>query len=211
MTTPTLTRSLLSTLRSAAAGCAVLAAPVLLLGCPPDGGGSGGDGEVSTVTDDDADAYDAGAEGDAHAHTAMYGGHLVEVGEHNYSLELVPGDGKVDVYVMDAHHENPVLVGADDIEFELDTPDGEEIELEGEAVEANAEGLASHYVYTVPEGVVIMEKHGDHFDMVSEGHFHLTVDGTEYEGMLSDDHDHDHDHGDEVMVIEGGSAEAGSL
>ena len=198
---------LMNPLAKPAAVLAVAAAPLLMLGCPPDAD------TTTTVSTTDADNYDAGADGDAHAHTAMHGGDLVEVGEHEYSLELVPGDGNVTVYVMDAHHENPVMVASDDIELEIDKEDGDEVELDGEAVDA-ADGKASQFVFTLPDGMTLLTSHGDHFDYAAEGHFHLTIDGTEYEPTFGGEgHGHDHDDHDDkagMMKAEGGSGESGT-
>lgn len=188
-----------------------LLTPFLLLGCPPDA-----DTETTVVTTDDADAYDDAEANDHGGHTALHGGAMLQVGEHEYSLEMVPGDGVVTVYVMDAHHEKPVAIAAEDIELEIDKEDGEEVELEGEAVDADGDGKASQYVFTVPEGMTILEAHDDHFDYPTPGHMHITLDGKEYEVMLGGDghgHDHDDHDGDDhdsKMKAEGGSLEAGS-
>ena len=157
---------------------------VTLVGCPPSA-----ETDSAPVTDADAGDYVEDA-GDVHAHTAKYGGEMIEVGEHEYSLETVEKDGKLMVYVMDAHHENAVTVAPADIELELDKPDGDEVELEGEALN-EADGMASEFAFALPEGMDTLEG--------ADGHFHLTVAGKEYHVDLHahDDHDHDHEHGDD--------------
>ena len=163
---------------------------LVLSGCPATESGT-------AVTDDDMNDYVEEVDGDMHAHTAKFGGELIEVGEHEFSLETVEKDGKLHVYVMDAHHEEPVMVKTGDIELELDLEGGEEVELEGEPVEEK-DGMASQFAFAMPEGVTSLEG--------QQGHFHLTIDGTNYEphiGHTAEDHDdhedhEDHDHGDEM-------------
>ena len=167
----------------------------LLAGCPA------ATDDPAPVTDADAEAYVPEVAGDMHAHTALYGGELIEVGDHEYSMETKEEDGKLYVYVMDAHHENPVSVAPADIELELDLEDGDEVELDAEAIEADDAGNAHQYVFTMPEGTTTLAE--------SDGHFHLTVAGKEYHVDLhphGDDHDHDdhddHDHDDEKKNME---------
>ncbi|MBI2422662.1 MAG: hypothetical protein HYV27_07520 [Candidatus Hydrogenedentes bacterium] len=50
------------------------------------------------------------AEAHEHTHAAPHGGTLIALGEHEANLEAVlsPAEGKVDLYVLDGHAENPV-------------------------------------------------------------------------------------------------------
>lgn len=56
-----------------------------------------------------------------HAHTAPHGGALVELGDHQYNLELVrdAAAGTLTVYVLDGHAENFVRVPLKAIEVVL--------------------------------------------------------------------------------------------
>jgi len=54
---------------------------------------------------DDAHSHDG--ESAHHAHVAPHGGTLVELGDHQFTLELVhhPEDGRLTAYILDAHAE----------------------------------------------------------------------------------------------------------
>lgn len=56
-----------------------------------------------------------------HAHTAKYGGALVEVGDHVGQVEFVlaKDTGKLVVYIMDGHAENPVRVAWPAFNFDV--------------------------------------------------------------------------------------------
>lgn len=48
------------------------------------------------------------ADHDDHAHPPKYGGHLVEIGDHLFQVELLLDGGTLTAYVWDGHVENPV-------------------------------------------------------------------------------------------------------
>lgn len=150
--------------------------------------GGGGDYKAATPADvEHAAEVEAHEEEHGHVHAAPHGGHLVELGDHQYNLEVLypDGDGNLSLYVLDAHAENPVMVAASDIEFEVDGADGNETELELTAVEPQ-DGKASQF--TAPASAL-----GDVKDVEGlHAHAHVTIDGTEYTGGL----DHDHEDGD---------------
>ena len=54
-------------------------------------------------------------EADGHAHTAKFGGTLVELGEHQYQMEIVRDaeSGEMKAWLMDGHAENYVRIKAD--------------------------------------------------------------------------------------------------
>ena len=54
-----------------------------------------------------------------HSHTAPHGGTLVEVGEHDYNVELVrdAATGKLTAYVLDGHAENFIRITAPAIQL----------------------------------------------------------------------------------------------
>jgi len=60
----------------------------------------------------------AGSGGHGHAHTPKYGGVLVEVGQHEFSLEVLvdPSSGKLTVWTLDAHAEAYVRIPARTLE-----------------------------------------------------------------------------------------------
>ena len=73
-------------------------------------------------------AHDKAANGDAHghghAHTAPHGGQLVEVGDHQFNVELVLDreTGRLAAYVLDGHAENFVRIVQPAIEVRLKDP-----------------------------------------------------------------------------------------
>lgn len=160
---------------------------LLLAGCP-----SGGNSTMQEATDADVaneESMAAEEEAHGHEHAAPHGGHLIELGEHQYNVEVVfpDSDGNLSVYVLGPHAETPVMVSAEDIEFELEAGD-DEVEVELTAVEA-VEEKASHF--TAPASAL-----GDAKDIEEiEAHLHVTIEGTEFTGGL--DHDHGEHEGDD--------------
>lgn len=64
------------------------------------------------------------AHGHGHAHTAPHGGLLVEVGDHQFNVELVIDReiGRVAAYILDGHAENFVRITQPAIELRLREP-----------------------------------------------------------------------------------------
>jgi hypothetical protein len=62
-------------------------------------------------------------EHDHHAHSAVYGGVLVEIGDHLAQVELVhdPDAATVTAYVWDGHVEKPIFLTMDAIELSVET------------------------------------------------------------------------------------------
>lgn len=93
------------------AGCVVLGA----VGC----------GKPAPVVKEAEHAHAEHADNDHeephHAHSPKYGGALVEVGEHVGQMEYVldPATGKVTVYAMDGHAENPVRLPWTEFKFDV--------------------------------------------------------------------------------------------
>ena len=176
--------------------------------------GAPADGDAMEMTDHDVDAAAAEMSHEAeqgHHHTAPHGGHLIELGEHQYNLEVVypdPEGGTLTLYTLGPHAGEPVMVAASDIEFELDLEGGEEKEIELTAVDEQ-DGKASKF--TAPADALGGIK--DIEDM--EAHVHITIDGTKFDGELDHDHEgHDHEGHDEdgetSDAVEEVPAESGS-
>lgn len=151
--------------------------------------GCAGGEDYETVTSEDADRAEAHADhDDHHDHEAPHGGHLIELGDHQYIAEiLLEGEPKqLVVYVLDAHAVNPVAIESASITF---TPEeGEPITLEAQPQEGDTDGKASKFVATDTTLTDLEEVHGS---------VQVTIEQTEYAGELSHDHDHaDHDHAD---------------
>ena len=82
-----------------------------------------GDGEHEHPHEEGDQAH--AGEGE-HGHDPVYGGLLVELGDHVAHVELVhdPEEGRLTLYSMDAHAEQAERLAAESIEVTLDSPDG---------------------------------------------------------------------------------------
>jgi hypothetical protein len=75
-----------------------------------------------------ADAKSAGGgahgHGHGHAHAAPHGGLLIEVGDHQFNVELVLDreTGRIAAYILDGHAENFVRIAQPAIELRLSEP-----------------------------------------------------------------------------------------
>ena len=88
--------------------------PLLAIGC-----GRSHDHAHDKAAKDDAHGHSHG-----HAHTAPHGGKLVEVGDHQFNVELVLDreTGRLAAYVLDGHAENFVRIVQPAIEVRLKEP-----------------------------------------------------------------------------------------
>jgi hypothetical protein len=152
--------------------------------------GCGGGDAYREVTEEDAHQAEQHAdEHHHHAHDAPHGGHLIELGDHEYSAEVVhDGDtGQLIVYVFDAHAENTVPVSLEQIEFAVEG--GQTIVLRADPQEGDPQGKASRFLATGDAVAAI----GDIEDL--HGSVKFEINGKPYSGELSHDHDHaDHEH-----------------
>jgi hypothetical protein len=154
----------------------------LLIGC-----GSGT--QFREVTESDAQhAEEHGDHHDHHEHAAPHGGHLIELGDHQYTAEVVSEKDprRLVIYVLDAHAEAPVAVPLKEVTFTVEGGAG--IVLAAVPQEGDAEGSASQFV---AEGDAIAAI-GDLEEL--HGALQIEIAGTPFHGKLMHDHDHDHDH-----------------
>lgn len=88
----------------------------LILGCRDSHDHDPGDGHVHAdgSTHSHGDGAPSHGDGGGHAHTAKFGGSLVELGDHQYQMEVVRDaeSGKLKAWLMDGHAENYVRVKA---------------------------------------------------------------------------------------------------
>jgi hypothetical protein len=135
--------------------------------------------------------------GHDHAHAPRMGGHLIELGDHEFQVEIVlyPETGTLEAYVWDGHVEHDVPVAMKSLAVHATVGDtSHEIVLHGDAnlYGKNAEGKWSKF-----KGQHDSLKKVDHFDgalaeMTIAGktfpaavfHYHL--------GGNSGEHDHEH-------------------
>lgn len=143
----------------------------------------------------EADAADAARESKkhaaAHVHQAPHGGELIEIGDHQYNVELVLEDGTLTAYVLGGHASKSVSIAQDTLDFDIEGDDGDEVEVEMKAdpQDGDEDGKSSRFVATgeaVPATLKSLE--GVH------GHVHITIGGDEFLGDLAhEDHDEGHD------------------
>lgn len=172
-------------LTSCALSAAFLAGVLILPGC------SGGGGDYSPVTQEDVEQAEAHVDDHHHhAHEAPHGGHLIELGDHQYNAEVVmEADGRLVVYILDAHAENAVPVPLEQIEFAVEG--GAPITLTAEPLEGEPEGQSSRFTASA-DAVPVDDIEALH------GSLQIEIEGASYSGELSHDHDeHDHDHAHE--------------
>ncbi|MGD9853657.1 MAG: hypothetical protein AB7U20_01780 [Planctomycetaceae bacterium] len=170
--------------RSSIAGVASL---LVMSGC-----GGGGGGDYAPVTAKDVEHAESHVhDHDHHAHAAPHGGHLIELGEHQYNAEIVleAEAGRLVVYVLDAHAENAFPVPLEQIEFSVEG--GAPITLTAEPQDGEPEGQSSRFVAA---GAAVT--FGDIEEL--HGSLKIEINGSSYTGALTHDHDeHDHDHAHE--------------
>lgn len=69
--------------------------------------------------------HDHGHDHHGHAHTAPHGGSLVEIGEHQFNVELIfdATSGKLTAWLLDAHAEHFVRSAAPGLDLSISTGD----------------------------------------------------------------------------------------
>jgi hypothetical protein len=128
---------------------------------------------------------------DHHDHEGAHGGHVIEFdAAHAHHAELVFDETSRDITLYFYGAEIGSAHPAEGLVVELEEGD-EEIHLEVAAapLDGETEEAASCYVVAganVPEAIKSAE------DL--HGHFHVTLDGQDFKGDLSDHEDHNHEH-----------------
>lgn len=130
---------------------------------------------------------------DAHAHDhpseGPHKGSLVELGNHEYHIEVTHDAASVTLYVLDDHAEKVVPIDASELTINLmqaGTP--KQFKLPANPDPADPAGKSSRYTLADADLAAHLDDH-DAAPSVS-----LTIDGTPYTGEIAHDHDHDHDH-----------------
>lgn len=133
-----------------------------------------------------------------HAHTAKYGGVLVELGDHFASIEVVQDHeaGTLKVYCLDAHAEESERSPTESLSMSLDVHADEPIvvTLAPHVSELSGETVGDSSLFEVTDDVL---KGVDHFHgTIAE----ITLRGTKFEDVKFDwppEDDHDEDGHDE--------------
>lgn len=153
------------------------------------------DDDFQTVSEADAKKAEANSKSlaAAHAHEAPHGGELIEIGDHQYNVELVLADDhSLTAYVLGGHAEKAVSIEQKTLTFHIEDDEGEEvgIKLVADPQEGDEDGKSSRFVAkgdAVPAILKTLE--GTH------GHVHINIGGDEFLGDLKH-HDEDGEHKD---------------
>ena len=125
--------------------------------------------------------------GDDHVHTPMFGGTLVELGDHEANLEIAfDGEtGTLTLYTLDAHAENPVRLEAESVDVVVEVEDAEPMTL---SLAAIADPLTGETVGDTAKFEATDEA------LVGLDHFDVTVPAITLRGATyTDVHYHHHD------------------
>lgn len=128
---------------------------------------------------------------DHHDHEGAHGGHVIEFdAAHAHHAELVFDEASRDITLYFYGAEIGEAHPAEGLVVELEEDDGEiHLDVTASPLEGETEETASCYVVAgadVPEEIKSAE------DL--HGHFHVTLDGQDFKGDLSNHEDHDHGH-----------------
>lgn len=146
------------------------------------------------------DAKDSEASTEAeheHGHEhGVNGGHLLEVGEEQYHVEVVfDNDGRtLTAFILGPDAKTAFPIEEETIDFDLEVGDKEhEIPLAAKPLEGEKDGKSSRFVAegkAIPDSIKAESDLNGHFHLdIGEDHFHVDLE--------HGDHDHDgHDHGD---------------
>lgn len=131
------------------------------------------------------------AEADAHAHdhpsVGPHNGTLVELGNHEYHIEVTHDATSVTLYVLDDHAEQVVPIDASELTINLMQAGApKQFKLPANPDSADPAGKSSRYTLADADLVAHLDDH-DAAPSVS-----LTIDGTPYTGNIEHDHAHDH-------------------
>jgi len=149
------------------------------------------------------DAKDSEASAEAeHSHDHEHahgpnGGHILEVGEEQYHLEVVFDDkGRtLTTYILGPDAKTAFPIAVETIDFDLEIGDKEqEIPLAAKPLEGEKEGKSSRFVAegkAIPDSIKTESDLNGHFHLdIGEDHFHVDLEHGE--------HGHEgHDHKDE--------------
>ncbi|MEM8883115.1 MAG: hypothetical protein AAGD14_03510 [Planctomycetota bacterium] len=144
---------------------------------------------------DDEHGHDHDGEKHGHAHAPKYGGQLIELGKHEFQVELLayPETGELEAYLFDGCVERPVPSAMKTLAVELKLGD------ETVRVELTHDSMPS---LVEPEGKSSKFR-GQHDKLKRQDHFdgklvEVTLAGKSFKDVPFHyhvgDHDHDHEH-----------------
>ena len=130
-------------------------------------------------------------EADAHAHdhpsVGPHDGSLVELGNHEYHIEVTHDATSVTLYVLDGHAKQVVPIDTSEVTINLMQAGApKQFTLPANPDSSDPAGESSRFTLADADLVALLDDH-DAAPSVS-----LTIDGTPYTGKIEHDHDHDH-------------------
>lgn len=157
------------------------AASLLLAGC-----GGGADEEFKPLENQPAKV-----EVEEHHHEeGPHGGHIIDLGDHEYRAELTMDEQsrQVTVYLLEHDTDDPVAIEAESITLNLRAGDQPtQVTLSATPQEGEAEGKSSRFQAPgdqIPEQIKDIEE--------LEGELSVKIGEKSYTGEIEHDHDHDH-------------------
>lgn len=167
--------------------------------------GCAGQDETRTFDEKDSQASAEAEHDHGHDHEHAHGpngGHLLEVGEEQYHVEVVfDGDKRtLTAFILGPDAKTAFPIAAESIDFDMEVGDKEhEIPLAAKPLEGEKDGKSSRFVAegkAIPESIKKESDLNGHFHLdIGENHFHVDLkhDGHGHEHGDHDDHDHAHE------------------
>lgn len=158
--------------------------------------------DTRTFSDQDsAEADHAHEHAHDHAHEhGPNGGHLLEVGEEQYHVEVVFDEkGRtLTAFILGPDAKTAYPIAGESIDFDMEIGDKEhEIPLEAKPLEGEKDGKSSRFVAegkAVPESIKKESDLNGHFHLdIGDDHFHVDLKHDDHEGHDHAEHDHKHE------------------
>lgn len=129
-----------------------------------------------------------------HEEPGPHGGHLVELGDHEYHGEVCfeAKDKKLTVYILGHELTQPQPIEEKEVTLSL-MIDGKAtpFQLKAAPLEGEKEGQSSRF--ELAGDLTVADHIKDEEDL--NGNLSVTIKGKPYSGKIEHGHDHDHDHG----------------
>lgn len=131
------------------------------------------------------------AEADAHAHdhpsVGPHNGTLVELGSHEYHIEVTHDATSVTLYVLDGHATQIVPIDTGEVTINLMQAGApKQFKLPANPDSTDPAGESSRFTLADADLVALLD------DDAAAPSVSVTIDGTPYTGKIEHDHDHDH-------------------
>jgi len=159
--------------------------------------------QSDTRTFDDKDSAASAEAEHAHEHEHEHGpngGHLLEVGEEQYHVEVVFDNDKrmLTAFILGPDAKTAYPIAGESIDFDMEIGDKEhEIPLAAKPLEGEKDGKSSRFVAegkAIPESVKAESDLNGHFHLdIGDNHFHVDLSHGDHAGHDHAEHDHDHE------------------